>query len=253
MAPVFYQSPAEYRNETMRISPFWWALCPIAFTVGLLAFAFFNPSAYALMQGEDAGVLEFLHAALPLAAAAIATRLLFFKELRRDRLIMLWLLLFVLGGIYLGGEEASWGQHYFGWATPESWATINRQQETNLHNTSFWLDRLPRVVCTIAIIVGGLFLPFVKLHQPAWIPKRLDFIVPPLALSVLTVIFIIGEVHGIIVANTEFIDDVIRFRTGEMQENFIVSFILFYMIFLWVRAIRVRETNEEAAQGSRAQ
>lgn len=35
------------------------------------------------------------------------------------------------------GEEASWGQHWLGFATPEQLREINAQQETNLHN--LWL------------------------------------------------------------------------------------------------------------------
>ena len=35
------------------------------------------------------------------------------------------------------GEELSWGQHYFGFATPESLEGLNQQRELNLHNLSF--------------------------------------------------------------------------------------------------------------------
>lgn len=35
------------------------------------------------------------------------------------------------------GEEISWGQRIFGWETPETLGTLNRQNETNLHN--LWL------------------------------------------------------------------------------------------------------------------
>jgi hypothetical protein len=247
VTPVFYQSPDEYRAETMSISLFWWVFCPIAATAALWAFAYLDPVIYARVQGEDAGILEFLHAAVPLATAAIAARLLFMEQLRRDPLIALWLLLLVLGGVYLGGEEASWGQHYFGWTTPESWAEINRQRETNLHNTSFWLDRFPRVVCTVAIIIGGWLLPFVKLRYSKLIPERLDFIVPPLALCVLTGVLVAGEIFGITKEYTDALDDMMRFRSGEMQENFIVSFIFFYAIFLRTRAFRT--TASEYAKG----
>ncbi len=36
------------------------------------------------------------------------------------------------------GEEISWGQRIFGWATPESLAEVNYQQETNIHNLDFF-------------------------------------------------------------------------------------------------------------------
>jgi hypothetical protein len=44
-----------------------------------------------------------------------------------------YLLLAVLF-FFAAGEEISWGQRLFGWATPESLAEINRQGETNIHN-----------------------------------------------------------------------------------------------------------------------
>lgn len=56
----------------------------------------------------------------------------YFKQ--RNRLggvlsILICLVLFVMAG-----EELSWGQRIFGWATPEAIAEINAQNETNLHN-----------------------------------------------------------------------------------------------------------------------
>lgn len=38
------------------------------------------------------------------------------------------------GCFFIMGEEISWGQRIFGWDTPQSWAAINYQQETTLHN-----------------------------------------------------------------------------------------------------------------------
>ncbi|MEM7519241.1 MAG: hypothetical protein AAF368_20235, partial [Planctomycetota bacterium] len=71
-----------------------------------------------------------------------------------------WFVLFALGCIYFGGEEASWGQHWFGWSTPEALAEANKQQETNLHNLDgIWnalLDKLPRNLLTLAALVGGV-------------------------------------------------------------------------------------------------
>lgn len=43
--------------------------------------------------------------------------------------ILICLVLFVMAG-----EELSWGQRIFGWATPEAISKINAQNETNLHN-----------------------------------------------------------------------------------------------------------------------
>lgn len=77
-------------------------------------------------------------------------------------------LLFCLGCLYFGGEEASWGQHWFGWSAPEAWEAVNLQEETNLHNlegTRGWLlNKLPRNLLTLGIAIGGVLLPLV-LHR----------------------------------------------------------------------------------------
>jgi len=70
-----------------------------------------------------------------------------------------WLLIWILACIYFAGEEASWGQWYFGWETPETYSQINDQNETNLHNTSTWLDQKPRALVEIWIFVTGFILP----------------------------------------------------------------------------------------------
>lgn len=41
---------------------------------------------------------------------------------------------FAFGCFFVAGEEIAWGQWFFGFETPEAWASINLQQETTLHN-----------------------------------------------------------------------------------------------------------------------
>ena len=41
-----------------------------------------------------------------------------------------------LGFLFVAGEELSWGQHIFGFPTPDFLTGINYQQEANLHNTN---------------------------------------------------------------------------------------------------------------------
>lgn len=87
------------------------------------------------------------------------------------KLIFLGLaLLFFFGA----GEEISWGQRIFGFATPEALAEINKQDELNLHNLSamedsnlFTADRLFDVFW----FLFGVFIPVAALLSPAF--KRL--------------------------------------------------------------------------------
>lgn len=73
------------------------------------------------------------------ALAFLATAIVFFLMARREdgragrwrrlQLIGLGLFFFVAFG-----EEASWGQHWLGFKTPEELKQLNAQEETNLHN-----------------------------------------------------------------------------------------------------------------------
>jgi hypothetical protein len=70
-----------------------------------------------------------------------------------------------LAALYFAGEETSWGQHYFGFETPQAIAERNFQKEFNLHNSSSELrglfDNVPRQLMLLGTIVGGIILPFV--------------------------------------------------------------------------------------------
>jgi len=76
-----------------------------------------------------------------------------------DKWLGIWILIFILGCIFIAGEEASWGQHYLHWNTPEHWAHLNKQQETNLHNSTTWLNQKPRIAMELWILIGGIIMP----------------------------------------------------------------------------------------------
>lgn len=66
----------------------------------------------------------------------------------------------------LFGEEVSWGQRHFGFETPATWAELNYQGETNLHNTSFlqfYLDG-----AAIYIYMSFVFLSLAPLLVARW-------------------------------------------------------------------------------------
>ncbi len=57
---------------------------------------------------------------------------------------------------FAGGEEMSWGQHLFGWGTPEWLGEVNGQNETNLHNINKkafdrWMDRITFVFAATTV------------------------------------------------------------------------------------------------------
>ena len=61
----------------------------------------------------------------------------------------------------------SWGQHFFHWNTPDYWAEVNRQQETNLHNTYAVFEKYPRAILEIGVVIGGILIPIAAAFDPA--------------------------------------------------------------------------------------
>lgn len=74
-------------------------------------------------------------------------------------LFLLWFALFAVGLFFLAGEEASWGQSWFHWATPKDYAELNMQGETNLHNLSSFTEQLPKASLVLAALAGGVIWP----------------------------------------------------------------------------------------------
>jgi hypothetical protein len=95
---------------------------------------------------EGYGILEFSQFVTMLAALFIAVRLLFKPFVRKRPFVFAVTIISALSCLYIAGEETSWGQHFFHWNTPEYWAMVNRQEETNLHNTYAEFEKWPRAI-----------------------------------------------------------------------------------------------------------
>ena len=91
----------------------------------------YQPALVGRMLYYEGGWLESI-VPLLLLASAILIVLSARQRSGGSTKIVLWFCASVL--LIVAMEEVSWGQHLFGWSTPEDWAQINRQRETNLHN-----------------------------------------------------------------------------------------------------------------------
>lgn len=139
-------------------------LVPLIAPAALILLLLLDPSGHlyrGLIEGE-AGLIETLTvvlAAIGLVHALDALR-------RRAALPRRWLgwglALLALGFLYIAGEEASWGQHWFGWTTPEFWAAHNRQNETSLHNLALSADRVPKTLIAVLAAAGGVIWPLLR-------------------------------------------------------------------------------------------
>lgn len=143
--------------------------------------------------------------------------------------LIAWFSLALLGCIYVAGEEISWGQHFLGWQSNEFWASVNDQGETNLHNTSSWLDQKPRLVLEIGVMIGGLAIPLIMALRPNLLPKQFQFIYPPARLCLLAFICLWVKISDKICQS---IDLNCYARASEIVELFIFYYVLAYLCHL---------------------
>ena len=110
-----------------------WLLC---LAIAADGYAFLPDSVMAVMAEED-GILEW--AGFGSVFLASLAGLYIVIEARRERLRrVVWLGLAFLFFL-MAGEEISWGQRIFGFATPETLETVNVQKEFNFHNIGGFL------------------------------------------------------------------------------------------------------------------
>jgi hypothetical protein len=195
---------------------------------------------YVLPEGY--GILEISHFFIPMFGLCIAAGLTFNPFVRARPLMWTVALIAALSCIYIAGEETSWGQHFFHWSTPEYWAAINRQDETNLHNAYLISEGLPRSILEIGIIIGGLGVPLAALFYPVLRACRVSVFLPPAALVSTS----LGAVGFKLVDHLQDSGRLtgVLFRPSETVETYLYFFILAYLI-VFARRINQLEVAED--------
>lgn len=212
------------------LRPVFWLWIPIAVFVAQVFLEIFLPQevvAPLLTENGPHETLQFL-----CMAGAFVVALLILKRIdwTRQKFLGLWTGLAAACCFYVAGEEASWGQHFLSWSTPEFWSQINDQNETNLHNTSGWLDQKPRLLLQIGILTGGIILPLLRRFKPDVLPPKFSVIYPP---DILSVTALMALTVNIIDRIDSRLKDVVLFeRASEVEELYLFYFVLLYLIVL---------------------
>lgn len=188
----------------------------------------FSGEAHVVLHTEN-GPIETMQFILLLAAFAVSVRMLWRLRFRPPRGLSLWVLLAALGCFYVGGEEVSWGQHFLNWDTPGYWKVLNDQEETNLHNTSAWLDQKPRLLLEVGVLVGGLLIPLYRRLGQRGLPSWLATIAPPDRLFLVALIILLIKLADKLgdVAGWSLFE-----RASEVIEFYLYYFILLYMVYI---------------------
>ncbi|BBK40333.1 hypothetical protein STVA_03530 [Allostella vacuolata] len=231
-------------------------LVPVAMLLALLlagAAAAPVPGAYALLIASEQGVVENATALLALAGLVPALGLIRDRRSLPSRWIVPWIACFMLGLLFIAGEEISWGQQWFRWDTPEWIGAVNTQNETNLHNYAQWTEDLPKTVLSLAILLTGILWPiWVAAGGPSgWIARSsLHWIWPSAALWPSAVIAFGLRIAERVVANLPGADSgAPLFRSlREGLELFLILFVVAYLVDLRAR-YRRRAAHARAHAG----
>jgi hypothetical protein len=223
---------------------YWWLGVPLALFVFVVTVYAVAPKWYmAWVYPEGYGILEVLHLLMPAAGFIIAVRLLFDPFVRSNRLAFIWLLFAALACLYIAGEEHSWGQHFFQWNTPEYWSSINRQNETNLHNTIDLFDKNPRLLLELGILFGGIIIPIISLFAKGIRQNRFSLFIPARAMFPVALGALVFKPHERLV-EADLIEPLV-FRPSEVSETYYYMFILFYLVVFARRIREIEHANRE--------
>lgn len=210
-----------------------WAGIPALIILSQILIETCVPHQYLSALHSEGGPHETLQFIFALIAMLYAFRCLFMLIPQKQPLLISWVTCFCLGCAYIAGEEVSWGQHIFEWGTPEFWSNVNDQDETNLHNTSSWLDQKPRLILLIGVVVGGIIIPLMQRLKSKYLPQKIAIIFPPAILSLTAICAITTKIIDKI--NDYIADVVLLTRGSEVEELFMFYFVMLYLMVLYQR------------------
>lgn len=239
-------------TDRSAIAPLWGAWLPLALAFTGLVLTYTAPRFSAeVFLTEGWGPVEMTHILMPLATAIVAVLALRTAGARATWRLQAWLAALILGSIYIAGEEASWGQHFFHWSTPEYWAGINRQEETNLHNVSSWLNHKPRILLQVGIILTVIVMPVAR--RFGWLgalDRQFALVMPRPDSYFIGWLAIFYKVWDDLSKNAGFPD--IATREAELQETFIFGFLLIYALGLRHRIGLLAARRSPSSEGAAA-
>ncbi|MEQ9640164.1 MAG: hypothetical protein RIM84_09085 [Alphaproteobacteria bacterium] len=219
------------------LGSFLWLWLPLGWLVFHFGWRIADEASYRRIWDSEQGPEE--NATNLLLLVAVAAGIATLRHWRRlgSPLAITWVAAMTVGCFYFAGEEISWGQHWFGWGTPEGIAQLNDQGETNLHNMSSWLDQKPRLALELWTLFGGVLATLglaarLRLTGGFWTwvwPPRL---VLPSALLALAVGWL-ERIKGLAGWTDQWPIDV---RLSETQEWYFALFLMLSLLSIWQRA-----------------
>lgn len=223
--------------------PRWvWLYLPFAVLSSVVAARLSIPDIYVYEDWVESerGIVENATAVALFPAIALGIRGLGYRAVLPAGWLTAWLLLLTAAAVFFAGEEISWGQQWFGWATPEPVAVLNQQGEFNLHNMGKQLtSRTPKFLAGLVVVLGGIAFPLWRRWRGIAYTDRADWrywvaptraVVPAAALMLgLRIVDRVADWLGFGGAAPLDID------FGELQEFYIALFLTLYVYAMFRR------------------
>ncbi len=232
----FYQLPQEHK-----LPKFLWMYLPFITLIVFYAARAVSEEFFYKAVFSEFGFIENLSILCTFVGFIYALRVVFSQGHKIEKSFRILMSLFAFGCLFLFVEETSFGQHFFGWTTPEGLAAINKQQEINFHNTTDWLDKYPRLLLTIGILVFGLIMPLVARKKQNYAVKcsYQDYFWPTVAsipVAICTIVPRFIERIGVWFDVT--LPGFLNVKTHayqELQETYIQMFLMIYAMSIYRR------------------
>lgn len=201
------------------------------------------PEIYRPIFYGELSVIELGTVVIGIAAIALLVWTFLVVDSARHKWLKVALGIAVLGMVYFIGEEASWGQHYFGFEPSAAWKEINTQDELNLHNVKGWkwADKAPRNVMLGLVVITLLFGNGIRRKYGFNGPTSAAWLTPSPATLGPGVLMVLSKVP-----------EPFKWKLypdpGETEELYLVIFIFVYLLSLYLRYSQARKKAEFAPQ-----
>ncbi|AHM05236.1 hypothetical protein roselon_02951 [Roseibacterium elongatum DSM 19469] len=228
-------TPVADRHE---VSALWRWQLPLALALFTFVLRYTYPefSRFVILT-EGWGPVELSHFVMPFLTGVVAIACLMSLPEGSQKALRIWFILLMLGGFFIAGEEHSWGQHFFNWSTPEYWAELNRQQETNLHNSSSWFNQKPQLVLQVSVLFAVVILPLgTRYGRFSGLRERFAFVLPGISTYAIGRFMVFYAIWDQLAKNLDFPE--ISTREAEVMETYLYGFLLIYAITMFKRIKR---------------
>ncbi len=240
--------------DNTRELPSWvWFWVPLAaFVLPYIARPFMPHETFARVIYSEFGVMENVTVISLLIGVFIGIRLFTQRKAFPAQWIGWWCLIIALGCFYMAGEEISWGQHFVGWQTPETWSALGPEQnETNLHNLYRVFNDHPRSLLAVLIVISALIAPlYFKLKNIRFDAASVPYWLWPTSVAIFTSFLCVG-----VNFHKRFAKRVLDMPftrqeaiwVEESQEVFFALFLMIYLLSIYMRMKRQKALQSEEA------